>query len=82
MAQIKANVMNKPITMLNVNEAGCFGAAMLACSADTGDPVRALASRWVRPSAVVTPQADHAERYRQRFAAYKAFYASVKAISF
>ncbi len=43
LAQLKANVMNKKITLLNIKEAGCFGAAMLACSANTGESIRDLA---------------------------------------
>jgi xylulokinase len=82
LARIKANVMNKPITMLNVNEAGCFGAAMLACAADTGEPIRNLASTWVKPLQVIAPQQDIAEQYSERFTAYKQLYASIKAISF
>ncbi len=40
--QIKANILNKPITVIEVEEAGCFGAAMLACSAITKKPVSEL----------------------------------------
>jgi xylulokinase len=82
MAQIKANVMNRPVTMLNVNEAGCFGAAMLACSAVTGRPVRTLASSWVTPKSTVEPRPEYADVYRKRFDAYRELYHHIRDISF
>jgi xylulokinase len=82
LAQIKSNVMNKQIALLGMREAGCFGAAMLACSADTGRPVRDLASGWVKQAATVSPQPEYEQVYRERFDAYKMLYHNVKAISF
>ncbi len=80
LAQIKSNVMNKKITLLNIKEAGCFGAAMLACSFDTGEPIRNLASKWVKQSAVVYPQSDYEKWYNYRFESYKKLYKNVKEI--
>lgn len=80
LAQIKSNVMNKKILLLNITEAGCFGAAMLACSADTGRPVRDLASQWVTETATINPQPEHVRLYRERFEAYKMLYEKVKSI--
>jgi xylulokinase len=81
LAQLKANVMNTKVTLLNITEAGSFGAAMLACAAGTGEPIRSLASRWVKRSGEVYPQTEYAEQYRERFAAYKGLYESVKNLS-
>jgi len=81
LAQLKANVMNKKITLLNITEAGCFGAAMLACSADTGEPIRNLASRWVKKSTVIYPESDYVKWYNERFKAYKCLYQNIKSIS-
>jgi sugar (pentulose or hexulose) kinase len=81
MAQLKANVMNTKVTLLNISEAGSFGAAMLACAAGTGEPIRSLASRWVKRVGEVYPQTEYAEQYRERFAAYKRLYGSVKSLS-
>jgi xylulokinase len=81
LAQLKANVMNTKVTLLNITEAGSFGAAMLACADGTGEPIRSLASRWVSRSGEVYPQTEYAEQYRERFAAYKRLYESVKSLS-
>jgi xylulokinase len=69
--QLKADVLGKPITVLDVTEAGCLGAALLACSADTGDDVVPLSHRWVRVAGVCQPNPDHVRWYRQRFATYR-----------
>jgi xylulokinase len=47
--QLKADVTGKKITVLNITEAGCAGAAMLACAASDERPVDQLASQWVHP---------------------------------
>ena len=82
LAQLKANVMGKKITMLNVKEAGCYGAAMLACSADTGKPIQNLSSRWIKESAVVYPQSGYEKLYKKRYKAYKKLYKNIKSLSF
>ncbi len=81
LAQIKSNVMDKTISMLNISEAGCLGAAMLACSVDTGRSVQELACRWVSKTTAVRPQAEFAQWYRGRFETYKELYAKVKSLS-
>ncbi len=42
LVQLKADVLDRPITTLAVTEAGCLGVAMLACAAHTGTPPREL----------------------------------------
>jgi len=69
--QLKADVLGKPITTLNVTEAGCLGAAMLACAADTGAPLSSLADRWVTPVKRILPQPEPSAYYSRRFAAYR-----------
>jgi len=61
--QLKADVTGRPITTLNVTEAGCLGVAMLACAADTGRPVGELARQWVKPVGVFKPRQDYAEKF-------------------
>jgi xylulokinase len=70
--QLKADVINRPISRLNVEEAGCLGAAMLAFSAVGGEPLAALVRRWVQPLSVVTPNADN--RYDALFSKYREAY--------
>jgi len=78
--QLKANVMGKKITTLNVTEAGCLGVAMLACAADTGESIRELASWWVRPLSTIHPQAEHKTWYDERFKLYRTLYHTVREI--
>ena len=78
--QLKADVLGKPITALDVTEAGCLGVAMLARSAETNEPVRDLARRWVRPIARIEPQPDAAKEYSRRFETYRAMYPVLKSI--
>lgn len=65
--QLKADVIGRPITTLNVTEAGCLGVAMLACAAETGQPLAQLARQWVRPQITVQPRTD----YTVQFARYR-----------
>jgi xylulokinase len=69
--QLKADVLGRPLVVMDVTEAGCLGAAMLACAADTGCPVDQLASTWVRRTSVCEPDPHRARWYRERFSAYR-----------
>lgn len=73
--QLKADVIGRPISTLNVTEAGCLGVAMLACAADTGRPVEELAHEWVGVTATVEPR----NSYDQHFARYRELYTRLKA---
>lgn len=79
--QLKADVLNKPVTTLDVGEAGCLGVAMLACAAHTGSPVGALAQRWVRPRDVIRPRPEAVAIYDRHFAAYRDLYPTLKAVA-
>ncbi len=74
--------MNKKITMLNVKEAGCYGIAMLACSADTGKSINSLVYGWLKESEVVYSQSEHVKLYKERYETYKKLYENVRSISF
>ena len=78
--QLKADVTGKIITPLTVTEAGCFGVAMLACVANTGESINELAARWVRPMSAVYPRIDNRKWYDDRFKSYRRLYNSVKDI--
>jgi xylulokinase len=69
--QLKADVLGKPITTLNVTEAGCLGVALLACAADTGAALGDLAARWVQPAGVFVPDPARAAHYATQFARYR-----------
>lgn len=80
--QLKSNVLNKKITTLDITETGCYGVAMLACSAITGEPVSSIAGRWVNPSAFIEPDERFAKIYSEKFKTYKNLYKALKNVFF
>ena len=74
LTQLKADVLDRPITTLAVTEAGCLGVAMLACAAHAGAAPHELVDTWVQPTSVVEPDPRRASYYAERFAAYKEIY--------
>jgi len=78
--QLKANVLNKPITTVSVTEAGCFGVAMLAKSAITGISTKVIVSEWVKTSQTIFPQHEFAEHYEKQFHTYLKLYPALKSI--
>ncbi len=76
--QLKADVTDKKITMLNITEAGCCGAAMLACSADMGKAINKLAPEWIKPLRTIYPQVEYKKLYHQKFQRYNKAYQSIK----
>jgi xylulokinase len=78
LVQLKADVLNRPITVVEVAEAGCLGVAMHACAALTGEPVGDIARRWVRPVHAVEPRPAIAEVYSSRFERYRGLYGGLK----
>ena len=80
--QLKANVLNKPITTVAVTEAGCFGVAMLAKSAVTGIQVEKIVSEWVKTSKTIFPEIELAAYYEKQFQTYLKLYPALKSIQF
>ena len=78
--QLKANVLNKPITTVAVTEAGCFGVAMLAKSALTGIPVNQIVSRWIKTSQTIFPEKHLVDWYEKQFNIYKKIYHKLKTL--
>lgn len=76
--QLKADVLGKPVTALNVIEAGCLGTAMLAFAADSGQDVRKVAKEWVRPVEEHHPRPETAALYRERFELFRKIYPAIK----
>ena len=74
LVQIRANVLNRPITSVAVTEAGCLGVAMLACAAATGAALPEISAKWVRPVQVTEPQPKMAAHYEEQFALYRSLY--------
>lgn len=78
--QLKADVLNKPISVVEVTEAGCLGVAMLAKAAHTGEDIHDIAKQWVRVADVVEPQPDNADFYMHQFACYETLYPTLKPV--
>jgi xylulokinase len=76
--QLKADVTDKKITILNITEAGCCGAAMLACSADSGKAINKLVPQWIKPLRTIYPQVEYKNMYREKFLNYNKAYQTIK----
>ncbi len=76
--QLKADILDKPITTVVVTEAACFAAAMLACAAITEEPLTSLVERWVQTGEVIKPIPENAKRYSERFETYRELYPAFK----
>ncbi len=78
LVQIRADVLNRPITSVAVTEAGCLGVAMLACAAATGAALPDISARWVQPVQVIEPDPERATRYAEQFAFYRSLYPALR----
>lgn len=78
--QLKADVLDKPICRAVVTEAGCMGVAMLACSAETGEDIEAIAQEWVQVADVVEPDVENARYYDEQFEKYVKIYPALRAL--
>ncbi len=74
--QLKADILNKKIIVGEINEAGCYGAALLACSAFEKIPVDQLIKH--NKNEIFTPNAQNAKLYNKKFTAYKQLYPVLK----
>ena len=79
--QLKADIMNKPIIRLDLNEAGCLGAARLAQSADQEIALRDMMNHVRNPELEICPDPNRAEQYQEKFAGYKTFYKEIKRLA-
>ncbi len=78
--QLKADVLDKPITAVQVTEAASFACAMFACCAVTGEPVESIVGRWVKTKGVTNPISEHAEVYGRRFETYRQLYSKLRGL--
>jgi len=72
--QLKSDILNTPISLTGVEETGCFGAAMLACSADTGEDISMLVKRQGERKIIVESNRNNVEFYKEQFEKYKKLY--------
>jgi xylulokinase len=80
-SQLKADVTGKIINILKSTEAGCMGAAMLACSSLSGISAYELAEKWVSVESVLEPNLEFHHHYNNKFKNYKKLHNSVRKIS-
>ena len=78
--QLKANVMNKPITTVAVTEAGCLGVTMLAKAACTATPLVEIVAACVKTTDLILPQPEFAPHYERQFAKYRQLYPALRRI--
>jgi len=78
LTQLKADVLGRPITTLEVTEAGCLGVAMLACSAHVNVKPQELVDTWVQTTSQVDPDPHRAEVYNEKFQAYRQLYPAMR----
>ena len=76
--QLKADVLNKPISTLQITEAGCLGVAMLAYSAHSGENIAPIVAAWVKPGDTVNPNPEFAASYTEKFELYKKLYPALR----
>jgi xylulokinase len=76
--QLKSDVLNKKILVRNINEAGCYGVALLAQSAISGIAVSNLVRQKEHDGKMFIPNADKAKTYEIKFSKYKQLYPSLK----
>jgi xylulokinase len=77
--QLKADILNRPITTLRCREAACLGAALLAAlGAGIYPSVEDAVAHMVAVDREYVPQAGRAREYDERFAAYSQLYPALK----
>jgi xylulokinase len=76
--QLKADVLGKKITVMNVTEAGCLGVAMLAKAAHDQQNVAKIAQNWVSTVGYRQPDPTFSDVYRAKFYKYRELYAALK----
>jgi len=79
--QRKADIMGLPVAVPSTTEAAALGVAMLAGSASgLVDSVSDFASRAIRIERTFEPDPANVARYKERFAAYRQLYDSLKQV--
>jgi len=80
LVQLKADVLGRPISVMKVSEAGCLGAAMLACVAHKKEALEHLMERWIKIALVIEPDSRWTQTYSEKFSTYKNLYPALKTI--
>ena len=76
--QLKADVLGKKITVLNITEAGCQGVAMLARAAHSQVSPIEITGKWVKPISYKNPRGNYKIIYDRKFCEYKEIYPTLR----
>jgi xylulokinase len=76
--QLKSDVLNRTIIVRNIDEAGCYGAALLAQSADIGIPVEKLINSETKGDKTFIPEPKKAKIYEDKFLIYRELYPTIR----
>ncbi len=72
--QLKADILNKKVIVRDIDEAGCYGVALLAMSAEKGIPVEKLIKKFDLGGTTFIPHEGRAQLYEEKFLEYKKLY--------
>jgi xylulokinase len=73
--QIKANILGRPVKTLQVREAACLGAALLAGTASgVYTSIDEAVQQTVKLKEVFMPERELSEKYAEKFAIYEELY--------
>jgi xylulokinase len=79
--QIKADILGLPLARLDVSEAACLGAALLAgAGAGVYHDVAEVAASLARPTRTFEPDAAHHVRHQERLASYRRIYPALRQV--
>lgn len=76
--QLKADVLHKKIIVRNIKEAGCYGASVLAYSAESNRLVNNILDQNNVENKIFYPNKTNAKIYDLRFIEYKKLYPALK----
>jgi len=75
--QLKSDILNKKVIVRDVEEAGCYGAALLAQSAQLGISIEKLI-RTDKQDKIFMPDLKNSQIYEEKFKSYKLLYPLLK----
>ena len=79
--QIKADILNRPVTSVDAKEAGTLGTCMLAgCAAGVFGNLYQAREVFVRRKKTFLPDYENAMRYKKLYGAYRKIYNAVRPI--
>lgn len=81
LVQMKANIMNVPITVMEVTEAGCMACAMFGASSILNISMEELSSQWIKFGQTYIPEKSKAAFYDNKFLKYKELFPLISSLS-